>query len=197
MKRIVFLLIGLLWAATTLQAQYRDYIYGDQIETSLGITYKIDYALNKEMYLSNILNYKEDQPIVYTSGEAVYEEDYDEMVFGDIQRTTLIEAIEATFTAEEIDEFVVGHDKMGAMMVVNPTGRVLEISFYIDISPRTLAVSPDQYAQFEQNLKQYVRFDVGPDDPRLQFTRSICTIYFRQLFRPRHEINPDADIITP
>lgn len=196
MKKCIVLAAIIITAVST-YAQYRGFIRGDHIPTTTGITYDIKYALNETMYLTNLSNYKNNQPIVYTSGEAVYEEDYDEMVFGDIQRTTLIEAIEATFTTEEIDEFVVGNDKIESMMVVSPTGRVLEISFYIDISPRTLAVSPDQYAQFEQNLKQYVRFDVGPDDPRLQFTRSICTIYFRQLFRPRREINPDADIVTP
>ncbi len=191
MKKFVVFVVSLI-TALSVSAQYRDYQRGDRIETTCGITFGIKYTLDAVMTLRNVNNIKLNLPIVYTSGEAVYEEDYDEMVFGDIQRATLIEAIEATFTAEEIETFVVGNDKIETMMVVSPMGSVLEISFRIDISPRTLAITPDQYAQFEQNLKQYVRFDVGRDDPRLQFTRSICSIYFRQLFRPLREINPDA-----
>ncbi len=179
MKRLSILLALWVFATTNAVAQYQ-YIHGvDAVANE--ITYEVTRVLDKRLYLNNIANVLDNELIVWTDGTVVEENDYLSLKLGELNTGSVYRAIRETFTESEYQILESGKDWMDVLFVIDPCGKILEVDFTINVSPRTEAISPDKYALFEQNLKKYVTYSITEDMARLQFWRTIHNLNFGML----------------
>lgn len=179
MKRLSILLALLVCATTNAVAQYQ-YIHGVNA-VAKEITYEVTRVLDKRLYLNNIANVLDNELIVWTDGTVVEENDYLSLKLGELNTGSVYRAIRETFTESEYQILESGKDWMDVLFVIDPCGKILEVDFTINVSPRTEAISPDKYALFEQNLKKYVTYSITEDMARLQFWRTIHNLNFGML----------------
>lgn len=179
MKRLSILLALLVCATTNAVAQYQ-YIHGVNA-VAKEITYEVTRVLDKRLYLNNIANVLDNELIVWTDGTIVEENDYLSLKLGELNTGSVYRAIRETFTESEYQILESGKDWMDVLFVIDPCGKILEVDFTINVSPRTEAISPDKYALFEQNLKKYVTYSITEDMARLQFWRTIHNLNFGML----------------
>ena len=145
------------------------------------MTFRVMRAANLFMTLDNVQNELGDQPIVWNDGTRLTVEEYENLMLGDIDVAGVYKAIQATFTEEEYKVLEQGRDRMEVALVVGPDGKVLEVAWSIYVTPRTDAITPDQFALFEQNIKKYVTYTVTEDMKKLQFFRAIHNLNFGML----------------
>jgi hypothetical protein len=176
MMRTFVLACGMLLFSAVLSAQDHFYITGDDV-TANGITFAVRRS-SVRLALSNVANEKLKQRIKYANGEEVAYEDYRGMSLGPIRMNTLYRAISETFSELECAPLISNGDRAPFIFAILPDGTVDEVSLSMTLSPRMLAITPDQYATLERNIKQYVRFEPGKDLPRLQFCRMHMEFYF-------------------
>ncbi len=133
------------------------------------------------MTLSNVENELGNQDIVWTDGTPLTEREYSRIVIGDIDVSGFHRAIRETFSEEEYKVLETNKDRMEVILTGSPTGQILEITWMINVTPRTDAITPDQFALFEQNIKKYVTYTVTEDMKKLQFFRAIHNLNFGML----------------
>ncbi len=131
--------------------------------------------------LYNVQNRLIDSDLVYADGTYVTEDEYDRMVLGKLDMQTLEKAVMETFTEDEYRSLSDHKDQMTLLFVKSPEGRLAEVGFMIDASPRTLGFPPEKYALFEENMKKYVRFSVTEDEKQLRFSRAFYFLHFENL----------------
>jgi len=179
MKRLSILLALWVCATTNAVAQYP---YTHRIDAvAKEITYEVTRVLDKRLYLNNIANVLDNELIVWTDGTVVEENDYLSLKLGELNTGSVYRAIRETFTESEYHILESGKDWMDVLFVIDPCGKILEVDFTINVSPRTEAISPDKYALFEQNLKKYVTYSITEDMARLQFWRTYHRFDFASL----------------
>ena len=145
-----------LWVCATTNA-VAQYPYTHRVDAvAKEITYEVTRVLDKRLYLNNIANVLDNELIVWTDGTVVEENDYLSLKLGELNTGSVYRAIRETFTESEYHILESGKDWMDVLFVIDPCGKILEVDFTINVSPRTEAISPDKYALFEQNLKKYV-----------------------------------------
>lgn len=158
-----------------------------------SIVFEVSYALDHTMYLTNTANQFDDQWISWTNNEPIGEEEYQNLSLGVINKQSVKQAIRETFTASEYALLERGKDRIEAYLTLSAEGRILELSLFIDLTPRTLNLTPQQYADLENNLKKYVSTTVTPDMAKLNFWRSFLVLDFSRL--GIHYKNPDAETL--
>ena len=150
--------------------------------------------------LYNVQNRLIDSDLVYADGTYVTEDEYNRMVLGKLDMQTLEKAVMETFTEDEYRSLSDHKDQMTLLFVKSPEGRLAEVGFMIDASPRTLGFPPEKYALFEANMKKYVRFSVTEDEKQLRFSRAFYFLHFENLhlqyLKPGGgtPIGPDAEL---
>lgn len=155
------------------------------------MTFSVMRAGNVFMTLDNVTNELGDQKIVWTNGNPLTEKEYIHLEIGDIDVNGFYKAIRETFSEEEYKVLENGKDRMEVSFVVSPKGEILEVGWSIYISPRTDALTPDQFALFEQNIKKYVTYTVTEDMKKLQFFRAIHNLNFGMLGVKYRKLNPE------
>ena len=143
------------------------------------------------MTLSNVENELGNQDIVWTDGTPLTEREYSRIVIGDIDVSGFYRAIRETFSEEEYKVLEDGKDRIEVALVVSPNGEILEVGWSIYVTPRTDAITPDQFALFEQNIKKYVTYTVTEDMKRVQFFRTIHNLNFGLLGVKYRTMKPD------
>lgn len=143
------------------------------------------------MTLDNVTNELGDQNIVWTDGTPLTEKEYNHLEIGVVDVSGFYKAIRETFSEEEYKVLEIGKDRIEVALVVNPNGEILEVGWSIYVSPRTDAITPDQFALFEQNIKKYVTYTVTEDMKRVQFFRTIHNLNFGLLGVKYRTMEPD------
>ncbi len=142
------------------------------------MTFRVMRAANLFMTLDNVQNELGDQPIVWNDGTRLTVEEYENLILGDIDAAGVYKAIQATFTEQEYKVLEQGRDRMEVALVVGPDGKVLEVGWSIYVTPRTDAITPDKFAEFERNIKRYVTYSVTEDMRRVPYFRTIHNFNF-------------------
>lgn len=189
MKRLSILLVLLVCATTNVVAQYP---YTHRVDAAAkDMVFNVMRAENVFMTLDNVANELGDQKIVWTNGTPLTEKEYNLLEIGNINVSGFYKAIRETFSEEEYKVLENGKDRMEVALVVSPNGEILEVGWSIYVTPRTDAITPDQFALFEQNIKKYVTYTVTEDMKRVRFFRTIHNLNFGMLGVQYRTINPD------
>lgn len=179
MKRLSILLALWVCATTNAVAQYP---YTHRIDAVANdMTFSVMRAGNVFMTLDNITNELGDQKIVWIDGTPLTEKEYNLLEIGEIDVNGFYKAIRETFSEEEYKVLEDGKDRIEVALVVSPNGEILEVGWSIYVTPRTDAITPDQFALFEQNIKKYVTYTVTEDMKRVRFFRTIHNLNFGML----------------
>ena len=131
--------------------------------------------------INNLANLKSDEYLVWNDGKILDEDEYVSLKLGEVDVSTFYQAIRETFSEEEFNLLKEGNDRIEVLLTNTPDGRVIEVDFYIRISPRILALFPNRTKIFEDNIKKYIRYTPGEDAQRLPFWRSFHQINFGDL----------------
>ena len=145
------------------------------------MTFSVMRAGNVFMTLDNITNELGDQKIVWIDGTPLTEKEYNLLEIGEIDVNGFYKAIRETFSEEEYKVLEDGKDRIEVALVVSPNGEILEVGWSIYVTPRTDAITPDQFALFEQNIKKCVTYTVTEDMKRVRFFRTIHNLNFGML----------------
>lgn len=192
MKRLSILLALLVCAATNVVAQYRDYLEGDLMQTDRTV-FEVSYVLDQTMYLTNTANRLDDEWISWADGQPISEDKYNALLLGTIDKSSVRQAIRNTFTEWDYSLLAAGKDRIDVYLTLSSEGKILELSLFVNLSPRTLNLTPRQYADLETNLKKYVSTTVTPDMAKINFWRSFLVLDFSRL--GIHYKNPNAEIL--
>ena len=189
MKRLSILLA--LWVCATTNAVAQN-PYTHRVDAAAkDMVFNVMRAENVFMTLDNVANELGDQKIVWTDGTPLTEKEYNHLEIGVVDVSGFYKAIRETFSEEEYKVLEIGKDRIEVALVVNPNGEILEVGWSIYVSPRTDAITPDQFALFEQNIKKYVTYTVTEDMKRVRFFRTIHNLNFGMLGVQYRTINPD------
>ena len=191
MKRLSILLALLVCATTNAVAQYQ-YIHGVNA-VAKEITYEVTRVLDKRLYLNNIANQLDDEWISWADGQPISKDNYNALLLGTIDKSSVQQAIRNTFTEWDYSLLATGKDRIDVYLTLSSEGKILELSLFVNLSPRTLNLTPQQYADLETNLKKYVSTTVTPDMAKLNFWRSFLVLDFSRL-DIRYK-NPDAEML--
>lgn len=148
------------------------------------------------LLMHNSSNVLDSQPLVWNDGTQLTEEEYLSLKLGDLDVSTMYKTIRETFSEEEFSQLKEGKDCIEVGFQVSPNGDVLEVNWYIKISPRTLALFPARVKVFEDNIKKYVKFSQRADCSRLPSWRSFHQINFGDLgslYINKPQRDPDFD----
>lgn len=145
------------------------------------------------LMINNTANVLNNQWLTWNDGAMLTEDEYLSLKLGELDVSTMYKAIRETFTEEEFNELKAGKDRIEVGFQVSPEGRVLEVNWYIKISPRTLALFPARVKLFEDNIKKYVTYTPGVDANRLPSWRSFHQINFGDLGCLYIKANRDPD----
>lgn len=173
-------------------AQYRDFLEGDLMQAD-SVIFEVSYALNKTMYLTNTANQLDDEWISWADGQPIGKDNYNALLLGTIDKSSVRQAIRNTFTEWDYSLLAAGKDRIDVYLTLSSEGKILELSLFVNLSPRTLNLTPQQYADLETNLKKYVSTTVTPDMAKLNFWRSFLVLDFSRL-DIRYK-NPDAEML--
>lgn len=194
MKRLSILLALLVCATTNAVAQYQ-YIHGVNA-VAKEITYEVTRVLDKRLYLNNIANQLDDEWISWADGQPISKDNYNALLLGTIDKSSVRQAIRNTFTEWDYSLLAAGKDRIDVYLTLSSEGKILELSLFVNLSPRTLNLTPQQYADLETNLKKYVSTTVTPDMAKLNFWRSFLVLDFSRLDirykNPNVEMLPDS-----
>ena len=156
-------------------------VVGPQMEVTIdGQIYKVQSA-KILLLIHNSSNVKSKQPLVWNDGTELTEDEYLSLQLGDLDVSTMYQAIRETFSEEEFNQLKAGKDRIEVGFQVSPEGKVLEVNWYIRLTPRTLALFPARVKLFEDNIKKYVTYTPGVDANRLPSWRSFHQINFGDL----------------
>ena len=169
-------------------------VVGPQMEVTIdGQIYKAQSA-KILLVIHNASNTYDDQPLVWNNGVQLTEDEYLSLQLGDLDVSTMYQAIRETFSEEEFNQLKAGKDRIEVGFQVSPEGKVLEVNWYIRLTPRTLALFPARVKLFEDNIKKYVTYTPGVDANRLPSWRSFHQINFGDLgFLYLDKTRPDPD----
>ena len=147
------------------------------------------------LLIHNSSNVMSKQPLVWNDGTELTEDEYLSLQLGELDVPSMYQAIRETFTEEEFNQLKAGKDRIEVGFQVSPEGRVLEIYWYIRLTPRTLALFPARVKVFEDNIKKYVTYTPGVDANRLPSWRSFHQINFGDLgsIYAKKTIHPDFE----
>ena len=163
-----------------------------QIEVE-GAVYSAQSS-GRHLVIHNTSNTYDDQPLVWNNGVQLTEDEYLSLQLGDLDVSTMYQAIRETFSEEEFNQLKSGKDRIEVGFQVSPEGKVLEVNWYIRLTPRTLALFPARVKLFEDNIKKYVTYTPGVDANRLPSWRSFHQINFGDLgFLYLNKTRPDPD----
>lgn len=173
------------------QYTYAQYPYTHRVDAvAKDMTFSVLRGADVFMTLSNVENELGNQDIVWTDGTPLTEREYSRIAIGDIDVSGFYRAIRETFSEEEYKVLETNKDRMEVILTGSPTGQVLEVTWMINVTPRTDAITPDQFALFEQNIKKYVTYTVTEDMKKLQFFRAIHNLNFGMLGVKYRDSNP-------
>ena len=179
MKKFVFTLIAAVLTASGYTQDFSQ--FGTQADVSIdGQTYHVT-SLGYRLMINNLANLKSDEYLVWNDGKILDEDEYVSLKLGEVDVSTFYQAIRETFSEEEFNLLKEGNDRIEVLLTNTPDGRVIEVDFYIRISPRILALFPNRTKIFEDNIKKYIRYTPGEDAQRLPFWRSFHQINFGDL----------------
>ena len=179
MKKMFFAFIATLLTAFGHAQDFTQ--YGTQADVLIeGQTYHVT-STGYRLMINNLANIKRDEYLVWNDGKILDEEEYVSLRLGEVDVSTFYQAIRETFSEEEFNLLKEGNDRIEVLLTNTPDGRVIEVDFYIRISPRILALFPDRTKLFEDNIKKYVTYTPGVDANRLPFWRSFHQINFGDL----------------
>ena len=195
-----YLFILLLFTVQSLAAQM-PYCYEQDTIVTVGSE---SYYIIDKHYKFKIINTKYtlyDQEMVDFQGNTIEPGDY----YGaGVVKETYWQAFTETFTDEEIALMRDSEQPLPTIIYVfvtkDHTGKAIEVLVSAWKNQGTMGVPPEKWAQFVQNIKQYVRwYGVTEDERNSPFSHHTIRVDRRDLQKrfPRREINPDADIITP
>lgn len=195
MKTIFF--IGCLLTLMSSTALAQDFsVAGPQMEVTIdGQTYTAQSG-GITLLMHNSSNVLDSQPLVWNDGTQLTEDEYLSLKLGDLDVSTMYKAIRETFSEWEFNQLKTGKDRIEIGLQISPEGDVLEVNWYIKISPRTLALFPARVKVFEENIKKYVKFSQGADCSRLPSWRSFHQINFGDLnihYMHKPQRDPDFD----
>lgn len=157
------------------------YVDGEDVKAG-NYVYEVKVGVGGlTLYLNNVESQWINSDLIYADGTYVTEDEYDRMVLGKLDMQTLEKAVMETFTEDEYRSLSDHKDQMTLLFVKSPEGRLAEVGFMIDASPRTLGFPPEKYALFEENMKKYVRFSVTEDEKQLRFSRAFYFLHFENL----------------
>lgn len=147
------------------------------------------------LLIHNASNTYGDQPLVWNNGVQLTEDEYLSLQLGELDVSTMYQAIQETFSEEEFNQLKAGKDRIEVGFQVSPEGKVLEVNWYIRLTPRTLALFPARVKLFEDNIKKYVTYTPGVDANRLPSWRSFHQINFGDLgsIYAKKTIDPDFE----
>lgn len=131
--------------------------------------------------INNAANVRNNQWLTWNDGTMLTEDEYISLKLGELDVSTMYQAIRETFSEEEFNQLKAGKDRIEVGFQVSPEGRVLEVYWYIKLTPRTLALFPARVKVFEDNIKKYVTYTPGVDANRLPSWRSFHQINFEDL----------------
>ena len=192
MKKMFFAFIATLLTASGYTQDFSQ--FGTQADVSIGgQTYHVT-SLGYRLMINNLANIKSDEYLVWNDGQILEEEEYVSLRLGEVDVSTFYQAIRETFSEEEFNQLKEGNDRIEVLLTNTPDGRVIEVDFYMFISPRILALFPDRTKLFEDNIKKYLTYTPGVDANRLPFWRSFHQINFGDLgFLYLDKTRPDPD----
>lgn len=188
MKRLSIILAVLVCATTNAVAQYQ-YIHGVNAVAE-EITYEVTRVLDKLLYLNNIANQLDDEWISWADGQPISENDYQNLTLGVIDKSSVNKAIRQTFSESEYAQLEAGEDRIEVLLTFSSGGKILELSLFVTLSPRTRNLTPQQYANLENNLKKYLYTTITPDMAKLSFWRSFLVLNFAKLSVKYRDLNP-------
>jgi len=180
-KFFLLLLLGFFVESILAQSYYREGIYTDGYDLNAGdITFKVSSS-GLGLILENVENEWSHKPIMWLDGKWLSEPEYEALAEGQLDISSVKKAFRETFTEDEYKALVAGKDYMSLYMTMSTEGQVIDVTFFITISPRMVAVAPEKYALLENNLKRYVRYAVTEDEKKLKFFRLDIPIAFQSL----------------
>ena len=192
MKKFI---LTILTAILTASGYTQDFSqFGTQADVSIdGQTYHVT-STGYHLMINNLANIKSDEYLMWNDGQILDEEEYVSLRLGEVDVSTFYQAIRETFSEEEFNLLKEGNDRIEVLLTNTPDGRVIEVDFYMFISPRILALFPDRTKLFEDNIKKYLTYTPGVDANRLPFWRSYHQINFGSLgFLYLDKTRPDPD----
>lgn len=195
-----YLLVGLLCAVQSIAAQ-TPYCY--EQDTTITVGGEKYYVLTKlgsfELINTNYTLY--DQEMVDFQGNVIEPGDY----YGaGVVKETYWQAFTETFTDEEIALMRDSEQPLPTIIYIfvtkDHTGKAIEVLASAWKNQGTMGVPPEKWAQFVQNIQQYVRwYGVTEDERNTPFSHHTIRIYKRDLQKrfPRYDLNPDAEPVIP
>lgn len=186
--------IGYLVALMSSTVLAQDFsVVGPQMEVTIDGQIYTAQSGGITLLMHNSSNTMDSQPLVWNDGTELTEDEYLSLKLGELDVPTMYKAIRETFTEEEFNELKAGKDRIEVGLQISPEGDVLEVSWYVKISPRTLALFPARVKVFEDNIKKYVKFSQEADCLRLPSWRSFHQINFGDLGCLYIKANRDPD----
>jgi len=145
-------------------AQPSDINYYEGKEQVAGkyVTYVINefYPSSSHFYLSNVCNVMDRSPVRYANGK--YPEpfrssgcSFRHYKYNSMQ---MYKALIESFTAKQIAGMYAVGSRSSIGLIMDPFGRVIEVTLLIPNEPEFTSIPPDIYLKFEQNLKRYVNY---------------------------------------
>ena len=193
MKISLFVLATLLNIFTiSAQQLYAD---GEILQTD-SASYKVTNYGRYCYYLTNTENTLTGKDPIYLDGTSVSLDDL-EYELSAIDAASIQQAINATFTPTERNDFSLQNAGIRLILTKNNLGELLEVEFCIYNPPRAITIIPvSKIALFEKNLKQHIRFHLSDFEKELQFSHSSFLINWkRYASKMLIEKDPNAEIL--
>ena len=176
--------------ASGLKAQEYVHVYTDgEIFTVDQTTFRVEDVNELFFAVQNAQNELAERNPVDENGNEVSPFDIES---GIMDRASIHEAFFATFTEEEAARLRDKQLRVTIYLTCDSAGKVLEVVFLLFRNAGAYAISPNQFAAFEHNLKSRVRWkELSNDEKRLSFTHSMIKLNMRRLVPPR-KVNEDS-----
>ncbi len=174
--RYLLLLFGISYVSVA-QAQY-PYMDGTT-ETADEITFYVERIVPNCIQLKNVCNTLSDRQPENLQGEPVIPW---EIEMGELDVEAFKRAFEESFTEDEQILMKERGSKIRLFLTKDSNGSLLEVSFLIYALPGMPIFPPSKFAQYEKNLKKYVRWkNITEDEKKLKFIHESMLLNLRAL----------------
>lgn len=140
----------------------KEQVAGQYVTYAINEYYPDSYKQSNRFYLNNVCNVMERSPIRYANGK--YPESVRHIGCSFIHKKyntmQMYKALIESFTAKQIAGMYAAERRSstGIGLIIDPLGRVIEVTLSIPNEPAFTSIPPDIYLKFEQNLKRYVKY---------------------------------------
>lgn len=182
MKNLIILLLSLTFAIGVHAQTYRD---GATV-TANGITFRVELD-EYSFVLYNAANVYDNAPRWrYKGGRELMSEDEYEVVEAHMKPGVQNLALRKTFRDVFIARMRASYptyisSPLSICYVIGPEGDTLEVAFIMHPVPELLALPPEMFAKLEQNLKNYVKWEVNEFGKKLEFMQGSSFVHFTQV----------------